>query len=191
MKAVYAKALKGALQAAFAQNLPQFEPYAVRVPKAERSSSTMQGGEQVFVWKARPDLWLFVSFIPHRTQERFTADVGWSTRQRFPWNIPRPTVHSLDRTLDEQHLDECMIDFVDLLVRATGSGVFFGWDVWKCSLDPSHSDYKRIFIAEDLQPVDEVLAAKRAEAAATSAVREIADLAMPYLRSLMATKVSK
>jgi hypothetical protein len=187
MKAIYAKYLKDALKKKLADRLPQFEPFSVRLTKEQRAASTMMPGEQVFVWKATPQFWVFLSFIPHSRQERFTSDIGWSKKQRFPWDVPRPTIYSVGKDLSEANLDEAMVDFTDLLKRETGSGVFFGWDVWKCSVPPEHPDFKKIFIAEDLRPVSDEEANRLAENAASLAVDDVVRYAMPYIRSVVSS----
>ena len=143
----------------------------------------MMPGELVFAWKPQREFWAFISFIPHRTQERFAADVGWSRKQRFPWSIQRPTTIPQVLTAFAQKTDECMVDFADLLNCATGSGVFFGWDVWRCSVPPDHPDFKKTFIAEDLKAVTEEEARSRSDDAAVLAITDIQKYAMPFIES--------
>ena len=184
MKGIYSKHLKEALRDVISSTAPQFQPFTVRVPKHNRDSSTMMPGEQVFVWRPREKFLGFVSFVPHRTQERFAADVGWSKRQRFPWDVQRPT--SYVEAVSGIGAEEAMVDFADVLNQTTGSGVFVGWDVWKCRVPPEHPMFKQIFVAEDLRQVGDDEAKQRTRNAAEEAVADIMKYGMPFLESACA-----
>lgn len=157
-----------------------FEPISFRVPSSRKDAATVMPNEFAFVWRRRTDFWQLLSVIPHRTQERFAVDAGWSRRMRFPYDIQRPTPLRSDRTLDP-NLDEGLFGFEDFMLIAKGSGVFLGWDVWKCSVSPDHPDFRQRFVAEDLAPVSDELADDRVRDAIALALIDIRTIVMPLL----------
>ena len=180
MRTIYTKNFHRALCKVMAERHPEFEPFVVRLNKDQRRDSTISPGEKIYVWRVRDDLWVFISFVPNRSQERFTIDIGWSRKKGFPWGATRiGSSFALERP---SGVDECMIEFVDFLAKVTGNGVFFGWDVWSCSVPPEDPNFKRIFVEEYMKDVNDDLAYTRAEMAVRKALDDTDKYAFPWIR---------
>lgn len=181
MKAIYTKNFHLALCKVMTERHPEFELLAVRLNKEQRRNTTISPGEKIYVWKMRNDLWIFISFVPNRSQERFMIDIGWSRKQEFPWSATRiGSSFALERPAD---FDECMIDFVDFLVKATGSGIFFGWDVWSCSVPPEDQNFKKIFVEEYMKDVNDEEAYAKAVAAVSKSLDDVDKYVFPWIRA--------
>ncbi len=182
MKKVYHKFLKGVLDTELPKVCPGFEPFTVRIKADEKSKSTLQAGEKVFRRVVDDGLWLFLSIIPHQSQERWMLEVGWSTTGRFPFDISRPTTVESGSDHREFSRQECMIDFGDLFrLRHPNDLAHIGWNVWQCSVSHKHPRFKEIFITEDMMPVSDELAQHRVSQAFSKFAEDLRELVLPYL----------
>jgi hypothetical protein len=79
----------------FAKHFPEFEPVNVESPLLLR-------GDSVFCWKAVPSIFCFIIYVPHqKDKSRFTFEVGWSKKNRFPELNMRPCIDDPDQKHSE------------------------------------------------------------------------------------------
>ena len=177
MKTIYREHVQDALDRLLPAALPGFVHVPLKLSKEERKTATLFAGSRLYA-RSVPEGTQFIHLIPHRRQEQLLAEVGWSESGRFPAAL---TSHGpLKKPADEKAEPSWLIDFGALYHRRHGRG-FLGWHVWKPSVDADHPDFVKVFMQEDLAPVSEDEARARAEAAVTSAVADLRDVALPYL----------
>jgi hypothetical protein len=177
MKPIYRKHVQEALDRLLPAALPGFAHVPLKLSKEERKQATLFAGSRLFA-RSVPEGTQFIHLIPHRRQERLLAEVGWSVSGRFPAALT--SQGPVKQPADEKAEPSWLIDFGELYHRRHRLG-FLGWHVWKPSVEAEHPDYVKIFAQEDLAPVSEDEARARAEAAVTSAVADLGDVAVPYL----------
>ena len=108
------------------------------------------------------------------------VEVGWSTLGRFPYDLSRTLPTSASRERREFALSECFVATSGLFILTRGrpDGL---WQVWSCSAAIDDPDYSRIFEEEDQAPVSGDQAAARVQAVVEEAVRDLAEVVVPYL----------
>ena len=177
MKSIYRRHVHEVLD----RQLPSaFVGYVVRpikLSKLERKAATLFPGSRLYS-RAVPEGALFIHLIPHRRQERLQAEVGWSVSDRFP--IELSSQGPLRKPTNELLEPEWMIDFGEIYHRKHGLG-FLGRDVWTCSVSADDPNFLKIFMEEDLLLVTEDQARVRAETAVAACLKDLQDVAIPYL----------
>jgi hypothetical protein len=154
-----------------------YQRFPLTLTKAERKDATLFPGSCVYS-RDTPKGLLFIHVIPHRRQEELLAEVGWSRAGRFP--VALSSHGPLTTPADEMLEPEWLIDFGSLYHRKHGRG-FFGWAVWRCSVDFDHPDFTKIFMTEDRMPVSDDEAKRRADQAVTACINDLQEVAVPYL----------
>ena len=177
MKPIYVRHVHEALDRLLPEALPGYVHWPLKLEKEERRQATLFPGSRLY-GRSSPSGAVFLHFIPHRRQEDLIAEVGWSTSGRFPVALSSrvPKARPEDEFLEQDWL----IDFGELFHRRYGRG-HVGWEVWSCSVGIEHPDFQKIFVQEDLASVTEEEARARADRAITTCLKDIQDVAVPYL----------
>jgi hypothetical protein len=177
MKPIYRQHLQAALDDHFARELPGFAATPLKLSAKERKGATLFVGSRLYV-RTVPEGSIFIHLIPHRRQEKLLAEVGWSATGRFP--VELSSHGPITKPADELREPEWLIDFGEIYHRKYGLGQL-GWDVWTCSASFEDPNYLKKFVEEDLAPVSHDQARERAESAAAACVKDLRDVAIPYL----------
>ena len=177
MKAIYRRHVQTALDSQLPAKLPGYVVRPIKLSKLERKGATLFTGSRLYS-RPVPEGTLFIHVIPHRRQEQLLAEVGWSVSDRFP--IELSSHGPLTEPANELDEPEWLIDFGTLYHRKYGLG-HHPWDVWKCSVDAADPSFIKIFMEEDAMLVTEDQAKARAEAAVMACLKDLEDVAIPYL----------
>jgi hypothetical protein len=187
VKAIYLEQVHRALDRRFPEAFPEYEPWPLKLTKEERRAATLFKGSRLYGRRV-PEGALFLHLIPHRRQESFHAEVGWSVSGRFPVALSShgPITKPAD---DVRKEPDWLVQFGELYYGRHRRN-HLGWEVWRPSVDVDHPDYMRIFVQEDLAPVSEAQARERAEAAVEAAVKDLKEVAIPYLDEWVRSRAS-
>ena len=177
MKQIYRRCLVEALDAEVPRALPRYDPWPLKLSKQQRKGATLFSGSRLY-GQPWPVGTTFIHLIPHRRQEAFLAEVGWSISGRFPAHLSSHGAATVPR--NEFDEDDWLIDFQTLHHRARGAA-HLGWPVWECSVPFDHPDFRRTFVEEDLAPVTEDEARVRTRRAVQRCLPELVAIAIPYL----------
>jgi hypothetical protein len=177
MKSIYRRHVHEVLDSRLPSALPGYVLQPLKLSKLERKAATLFPGSRLYS-RALSEGTLFIHMIPHRRQERIQAEVGWSASDRFP--IELSSTHPLTKAANELSEPEWLIDFSELYHRKYGLG-FLGWPVWECSVSADDPNFLQVFMEEDLALVTEDRARERAEAAVGAFLKDLQDVAIPYL----------
>ena len=187
MKGIYLRHVHEALDRHIPEALPGYVLWPLKLSKEERKTATLFRGSRLY-GRTVPEGVLFLHLIPHQRQERIQAEVGWSVGGRFP--VALSSHGPVTKPLNEWAQTEWLIDFGELYHRKYGLA-HLGWDVWQCSVGIDDPDFLKIFVQEDLAPVSEEQARQRAEAAVVACLRDLQDVAMPYLDEWIAFRAAR
>lgn len=179
MKPIYRRYFPDIVNQQLAAALPGYTYTPLKLSRDERRKATLFSGSRLYS-RIVPQGTLFIHFIPDMRQERFLAEVGWSSTGRFP--VALSSHGPLKQPENELAEPEWLIDFGQLYHRKHHLGQL-GWDVLRCSVAYDHPDFRRIFIEEDLAPVSEDQACDRVTRAVRACVADLQDVAVPYLDS--------
>ena len=177
MKAIYRRHVHAALDSQLPARLSGYVVRPLKPSKLERKAATLFTGSRLYS-RSLPEGTLFIHIVPHRRQEQLLAEVGWSVSDRFP--IELSSHGPLTKPANELDEAEWLIDFGTLYHRRYGLS-HPSWDVWKCSVDAAEPSFIKIFMEEDALLVTEDQARARAEAAVTTCLKDLEDVAIPYL----------
>ena len=177
MKSIYRRHVHEVLDSQLPNTFSGYVMRPIKLSKLERKAATLFPGSRLYS-RAVPKGTLFLHLIPHRRQERLQAEVGWSVTDRFP--IELSSQGPISKPANELLEPEWMIDFGEIYHRRYKLG-FLGWDLWKCSVDAEDPNFVRIFMKEDLVLVTEDQARERAESAVAACLKDLKDVAIPYL----------
>lgn len=185
MKAIYRKHVHEQFDGAMALRLPEFAPFVLRLTKEQRKEATLFAGSRIYRRVVAEGLHLFIHVIPHRTQEEFLLEVGWSTLGRFPHQLTSNGIPTADGT--EMERQEWLIDFGGIFHRRFGRS-HLGWEVWRCSVAIDDPNYIQTFIREDLAPVSDSQARERVQSAVTQCIDDIEAVVLPYFDEMLRRK---
>ena len=177
MKSIYRRHVHEALDSHLPTTFPGYVVRPIKLSSRERKAATLFPGSRLYSC-ALPEGSVFIHFIPHRRQERLQVEVGWSVSDRFP--IELSSHGPITKPADELSEPEWLIDFGEIYHRKFGLG-HLGWDVWRCSVSADDPSFLQVFMEEDLALVTEDQARGRAEAAVAACLKELEDVAIPYL----------
>ena len=177
MKAIYRRHVHAALDSQLPARFPGYGVRPLKLSKLERRAATLFTGSRLYS-RSVPEGTLFIHLIPNRRQEQLLAEVGWSVSNRFP--IELSSQGPLTKPANEFDEAEWLIDFGTLYHRRYGLG-HPSWDVWKCSVDAGDPSFIKVFMEEDAMLVTEDQGRARAEAAVATCLKDLEDVAIPYL----------
>jgi hypothetical protein len=177
MKAIYRRHVHAALDSQLPAKLPGYVLRPLKLSKLERRGATLFTGSRLYS-RSMPEGTLFIHLIPHRRQEYLLAEVGWSVSDRFP--IELSSHGPFTEPANELDEGEWLIDFETLYHRKYQLG-HHPWAVWKCSVDYDDPNFIKIFMEEDALLVTEDQARERAESAVAACLKDLEDVAIPYL----------
>jgi hypothetical protein len=187
MKSIYRRHVHEILDGQIPSTFPGYTLRPIKLAKLKRKGATLFPGSRLYS-RAVPEGTLFIHLIPHRRQERLQAEVGWSATDRFP--IELSSQGPLIKPANELLEPEWMIDFGELYHRKHKLG-FLGWDVWTCSVSADDPNFLKVFMEEDLVLVSEDQARERAETAVAGCLKDLQDVAIPYLNEWVETRRSR
>lgn len=177
MKSIYRRHVHEVLDSQLPSTFPGYVVRPIKLSKLERKAATLFPGSRLYS-RTVPEGTLFIHVIPHRRQERFQAEVGWSATDRFP--IELSSHDPITKPANELLEPEWLIDFGTLYHRKYRLG-FLGWNVWTCSVSADDPAFLQIFMEEDLLLVTEDQARASAETAVAACLKDLLDVAIPYL----------
>jgi len=184
MKSIYRRHVQEVLDSQLPSTFPGYAVRPIKLSKLERKAATLFTGSRLYS-RTVPEGTLFIHLIPHPRQERFQAEVGWSATDRFP--IELSSHGPLTKPANELLEPEWMIDFSELYHRKHRLG-FLGWDVWTCSVSADDPNFLKVFMEEDLVLVTENQARERAESAVAGCLKDLQEVAIPYLDDWVNTR---
>lgn len=164
MRSEYNRALKAIVEAHMAASPFGWQPTKPESPyhwSSDRAFSR-QGPGEVLLW---------CLLVPDSKFERFTLEVGWSRRNRFPELSMRPAP---TRPYDAHGLDEYLVRLGEI---SEGTDVW--WDIEAFVAPASVDD----LIAQTLK-IDAPTARARVEPVAAQALDMLERFGHPYLRSI-------
>lgn len=187
MKSIYRRHVHKVLDNQLPSTFPGYIARPIKLSKLERKAATLFPGSRLYS-RAVPEGTLFIHLIPHRRQERLQAEVGWSATDRFP--IELSSTGPLTKPANELLEPEWLIDFAELYHRKYGLG-FLGWNVWDCSVSVDDPNFLQVFMEEDSLLVTEDQARERAETAVAACLKDLGDVAIPYVNEWIESRRSR
>jgi len=164
MKAEYSRALKAFFEQALPQSAFGWQPTKVK-------SRYLFAGERAFNKAAAGELVFWCVLVGHERFDKFTLEIGWSRKGRFPELTMRP---SLKRPAEAHEMSEYMVR-----LGQVSEGADVWWTVEEFQPPRSVED-----LQQSLQPISAERARAVVEPVAQKALAMLETVGVPYLQSI-------